>query len=427
MTISRRNVLKSMAGAGGALALPAGVFAPALAQSGPLKIGILTPRTGLAASPGISGLRATEWAVEKFNAAGGIAGRKVELVVDEETNPKDTIERFQKLVQQEKVECVQGIVSTGVALALGPVVEEARALTIFWDGTTQDGVDEKLPNPKYLFKSTDNECEAVMSSLLAIKHWKGQFKRIAGINPDYSYGRNNMAAFVALLKRFNIEHEVVTEQWPKVGTMELTSYVAALKAAKPDLIFSSLLFADLPVFMKQAFAAELTQGTKLVFPAAGWQHTLMKKDFTPEGMIFGHNTLYFDNPHASPLAKEFVAWHADKYKDYPNWEADRAYFALLSYKAAVEAAAKAKGGWPGLDDIIGAMEGLSVESLGGKGGWRKDHIADQTFVQGFSTHKNSYDFVTLDPASIETMYSTDLQKPAGANFWDWLKSAQFKV
>jgi branched-chain amino acid transport system substrate-binding protein len=76
-----------------------------------------------------------------------------------------------------------------------------------------------------------------MSSLLAIKHWKGQFKRIAGINPDYSYGRNNMAAFVALLKRFNIEHEVVTEQWPKVGTMELTSNVAALKAAKPDLIF----------------------------------------------------------------------------------------------------------------------------------------------------------------------------------------------
>ena len=349
-------------------------------------------------------------------------------MIEEETSPKDTIERFQKLVQQDKVDCVQGIISTGVALALGPVVEESRALTIFWDGTTQDGVDEKLPNARYLFKSTDNECEAVMSSLLAIKHWKGQFKRIAGINPDYSYGRNNMAAFVALLKRFNIEHEVVTEQWPKVGTMELTSHVAALKAAKPDLIFSSLLFADLPVFMKQAHAAELTKGTKLVFPAAGFQHTLMKKDFTPEGMLFGHNTLYFDNPNATPMAKEFVAWYADKQKDYPNWEADRAYFAIASYKAAVETAAKAKGtAWPSHDDVIDAMVGLSVESLGGKGSWRKDHIADQTFVQGFSTHNNKYDFVTLDPAKIETMYSADLQKPAGANFWEWLKTAQFKI
>jgi branched-chain amino acid transport system substrate-binding protein len=43
--------------------------------------------------------------------------------------------------------------------------------------------------------------------------------------------------------------------------------------------------------MKQAAAAELTKDVKMVFPAAGFQHTLMKKDFTPEGMLFGHNTL----------------------------------------------------------------------------------------------------------------------------------------
>ena len=73
------------------------------------------------------------------------------------------------------------------------------------------------------------------------------------------------------------------------------------------------------------------------------------------------------------------------------------------------------------------MVGLSVESLGGKGAWRKDHIADQTFVQGFTTHNNRFDFVTLDPGKIETMYSSDLQKPPGANFWDWLKTAQFKI
>ena len=424
MKLSRRALLKSAAAS--ALLAPAGVVAPAIAQNKPLKIGVLAPRTGLAASPGVAGIRATEWALEKWNAAGGIAGRKVEAVYDEETSPKDTIERFSKLVQQENVDHVQGIVSTGVGLALGPVVEESRMLTIFWDGTTQDGVDEKLSNAHYLFKSTDNECEAVMASLSAIKYWKGQFKKIAGINPDYSYGRNNQAAFIALLKRFNIDHEVVTEQWPKVGTMDLTSHVAALKAAKPDLIFSSLLFADLPVFMKQAHAAELTKDSKLVFPAAGWQHTLMKKEFTPEGILFGHNTFYFDNPNGSPLAKEFVAWYEKTYKDYPEWEADRAYFAIASYKAAVENAAKAKNGsWPSQDEVIDAMAGLSVESLGGKGSWRKDHIAEQTFVQGLTTHNNKYDFVTL--GSFETMYSADLQKPPGANFWDWLKTAQFKV
>src|SRR5437870_8841735 len=227
MAISRRSLLKSAAAAG-ALSAPRAIFAPALAQNQPVRIGILSPRSGIAAAPGENGFRATQWAAERFNAQGGIAGRKIELVIEEESSPKDTIERYQKLVQQDKVDCTMGIISTGVGLALGPVVEEARALTIYWDGTTQDGVDEKIPNPRYLFKSTDNECEAVMASLLAIKHWKGQFATVAGINPDYSYGRNNMAAFIALLKRFNIEHEVVTEQWPKVGTMELTSNVAAL-------------------------------------------------------------------------------------------------------------------------------------------------------------------------------------------------------
>src|ERR1041384_5114771 len=390
MAIARRVCLAPPAGVGAATAAP-GIFAPAIAQNTPLKIGILAPRSGIAAAPGENGIRAAQWAVEKYNAKGGIAGRKVELVIEEESNPKNTIERFSKLVQQDKVDCVQGIVSSGVGLALGPAVEEARALTIYWDGTTQNGVDETIPNPKYLFRSTDNECEAMMASLLVIKHWKGQFKRVAGINPDYSYGRNNMAAFIAVLKRFGVEHEVVTEQWPKVGTMDLTSHVAALKAAKPDLIFSSLLFADLPVFMKQAHAAGLTKDTKLVFPAAGWQHTLMKKEFTPEGMLFGHNTLYFANPNASPLAKEFVAWYEDKFKDYPEWEADRAYFAIASYKAAVEKASKAKNGaWPSQDDVIDAMVGLSVESLGGQGSWRKDKIADQTFVQGFTTHRKNH-------------------------------------
>ena len=139
MPISRRTLLR-FATAASALSASGQVFAPAIAQNKLVRIGILAPRSGIAAAPGENGIRATQWAVERFNAQGGIAGRKIELVIEEESSPKDTIERFSKLVQQEKVDCVQGIISTGVGLALGPVVVETRALTIYWDGTTQDGV-----------------------------------------------------------------------------------------------------------------------------------------------------------------------------------------------------------------------------------------------------------------------------------------------
>ena len=71
------------------------------------------------------------------------------------------------------------------------------------------------------------------------------------------------------------------------------------------------------------------------------------------------------------------------------------------------------------------MELREGESLGGPGHMRKDHIAEQTFYQGLTTHKNNYDFPTL--GTVDIMYSDHLQKPPGANFWDWIKSAQFKV
>src|ERR1700687_1103346 len=276
MNQNRRRMLKARGGAGALAAAQPYLSFPAIAQGRALKIGIIAPKAGIAGTIGEGGLRGTLFAVERINAAGGIAGRRAERIVEEETNPKDSIERLRKLVLQDKVDCVQGIVSSGVSLAMGAVAEEMKALTIFWDGTTQDGVKETMFNPRYIFRSTDNECEAVMASLLAIKYWKGKFATIAGINPAYSYGRNNFAAFQALLKKFGVEVKLVADQWPKVGTLDLTSHVAALQAAKPDLIFSSLLFADLPVFMKQADAASLTKNTKLVFPAAGWQHTAMK-------------------------------------------------------------------------------------------------------------------------------------------------------
>jgi branched-chain amino acid transport system substrate-binding protein len=424
MKLTRRDFSKLAGTALIAIAAPR-LFAPALAQDKPLRIGIIAPRSGAAGTAGECGIRAVQWATERMNKDGGIAGRKFELVIEEETNPKDTIERLRRLILQEKVDAIHGLISTGVSLGVAPVAEEEQALVVMWDGTTQDGVKEMMPNPKYVFRSTDNECEAVMGSLLAVKHFKGKFKRVAGINPDYSYGRNNWEAFKQILARFGVEAEFVAEQWPKVGTMDLTSHIAALNAAKPDLIFSSMLFADLPVFMKQGHAAGLFNGVKMVLPAAGWQINQLKKEFTPEGIIFGHNTLYFDHPQASPLQKAFVTDYMDRYKEAPHWEADRAYFALATYKAGVEAAQKAGGKWPTQEQVAEAMPGLEVESLGGKGRFRKDKIAEQVFYQGPSTNNNKYDFPTL--ASVDTFRAEQLQKPPGADFWEWIKTAKMPV
>src|SRR3982074_2708993 len=117
MPRSRRKVLKAIGGAGAMLAAQPLMSFPAIAQNKRLRIGIIAPQAGLARTIGECGLRGTEYAVARINAAGGIAGRKIELIVEEETNPKDSIERLRKLVLQDKVHCVQGIVPSGVRLA----------------------------------------------------------------------------------------------------------------------------------------------------------------------------------------------------------------------------------------------------------------------------------------------------------------------
>jgi len=110
------------------------VFAPALgAGTSRFRIGIIAPRSGAAGTAGECGIRAVQWATERMNKDGGIAGRKFELVFEEETSPKDTIERLSAFESCRKRSMPShGLISTGVSLGVAPVAEEEQALVVMW-------------------------------------------------------------------------------------------------------------------------------------------------------------------------------------------------------------------------------------------------------------------------------------------------------
>lgn len=421
MQTTRRQFLR---GTGAALAGLTGGAGPraarAQAPSGePVKIGVLAARAGITAPVGTAGLRATEWWAERANRTGGIAGRPVRLVVEEESNPKDTVERFRKLVLQEKVDVVVGVVSTGVSLALGAVVEDLGVPWLAWDGTTQKGVEETMPSPKWAFRSVDNEVEAIVAGILTVKYFKG-VRTIGGINNDYSYGHDCWQAFQAVLRRHGWDVKPVIELFPKLGVTDFTSHIAAIQQAKPDLLMSSFWSGDATIFMKQAAAVGLLKGMKGVFTTAGGVHDSLKKDFTPEGLLLGYNSMYFDDPKGSPLLKQFVREYKAKHNEYPPYECDHAYFCVESYRAAVEKARGTGAGWPSKEQVAKALAGIEVESLSGRRGWREDHIQTCSFYQGITTHKNPYDFVTIDP--VEVVSTRQAMKPPGAKLFDWINA-----
>jgi len=419
---NRRDFLKI---SGGALAASSLAGVPSFAQAGPVKVGVLASRSGVLGSIGECALVTTQWWTDRVNASGGILGRKVELVVEEETNAKDTVERFRKLALRDNVEMIAGLISTGNGLSIGPVAEELKMIWVSWDATTQKDVTETISNPKYAFRSTDNEVEGLMASLLTVKHFKGKIKTVANLGTDYSYGRNMWDTFMSMMKKYDMNVTPVADLWVKVGTTDLTSFVASLQQAKPDLIMSSLLFTDVFIFMKQAHAAGLTKTSKLVMPAAGFQLNELKKEYTPEGMILGHNSMYFEQPNATPLLKEFVKFYREKTNLFPHFEAERAYSAMESWKVGVEKAAKANGGkWPTKEEVSQAMEGITIQSLGGYFSWRPDHVPDCNYYMGLTTHKNPYDIVTIDP--VQTLDTKEYQKPSGADFYKWIVEKKFK-
>ena len=427
MEKTRRDFVKLLGGA----ALGAGVMlagkgkASAQAKaplkgvpSDPVKIGVMPGLTGVIAVPGTAGWRATQMWTDEVNASGGILGRKIELSMEEETSAKECVERFKKLTLEKKVDVVMGLMSTGNGLAVGPVAEELGQLWLAWDATTQKGVEETMPKPKYVFRSVDNEAEAIGGGIMVPKYFP-KIKTIAGINNDYSYGRDCWDTFKAVLTHFMPGVKFVLDLWPKLGETEFTSHIAAIKKANPDLLFSSFWSGDATIFFKQAAGAALFQKMKGCFVTGGGVHFTLKKEFTPAGIILGYNSFYFKWTDAWPLLTSFVKKYFDKYKEYPPYEADHAYFVLQAYKAAVEKAYGIVGQWPTKDQIATALPGIEVPSISGYRGYTEDNRMTCNFFQGVTTHKNSYDFVTLDP--MEVLPAATIQKPAGAKLYDWIK------
>jgi len=147
---SRRAVLK----AGAAFAVAAGLSKHALAQSDPFRLGILTPLTGAGGTDGPRMLKAIQLVAEEVNAVGGLLGRKIEFVVeDDQTNPEAAVRAARKLIEVNKVPVIMGTWASAVTSAVAPVCWESKTFL-----TTCSGADPitLLPHQGFLIRTQPN-------------------------------------------------------------------------------------------------------------------------------------------------------------------------------------------------------------------------------------------------------------------------------
>src|SRR3712207_2756833 len=125
--VTRRTLLKGAAGS----AVLAGIGMPAIvkAQSDAIRIGHLTPVTGFLGPLGEYAQMGIRLAAEEINAAGGVLGRKIELVMEDSVNPQTGSAKAERLIERDKVAMIIGEISSATALAIGQVAN--RTQTVF--------------------------------------------------------------------------------------------------------------------------------------------------------------------------------------------------------------------------------------------------------------------------------------------------------
>ena len=295
-------------------------------------------------------------ALEEINAAGGVNGRKIEVISrDDNGNPGDAVRVAEELVSREQVSMLMGTFASNVGLAVSDLAKQ-RKLPFLAAEPLSDKLTWENGN-RYTFRlraSTYMQTAMLIPEAARLKK-----KRWALVFPNYEYGQSAANAFKKLLKARQPDVEFVLEQAPPLGKIDAGATVQALAAAKPDAIFSALFGADLAKFVREGNTRGLFRGRE-VFDLLGGEPEYLDplKDETPEGWYV---TGYPWADIASPEHKRFLAAYQKRWSDYPRLGSVVGYSAMQSAAAALR-----KAGGADTEKVIAAMKGLTVETPFGK-------------------------------------------------------------
>ena len=297
-----------------------------------------------------------ELAVDEVNAAGGVNGRKIELVTrDDNANPGDAVRVAEELISREKVDVLMGTFLSNTGLAVADLAKQKKFFFLAGEPLTDKIV--WASGNKYTFRLRPGTY--MQAAMLVPEAAKLHKKRWALVYPNYEYGQSAVAAFKTLLKAAQPDVEFVAEQATPLGKVDAGSVVQALADAKPDAIFNVLFAADLSKFVREGNTRGLFQGRSVVSVLTGEPEYLDPlKDETPnDWIVTGYPWYGIQTPEHKAF---FLAYHA-KYNDYPRLGSVVGYTAIKSIAAGLK---KAKS--TDTDKLVAAFEGLQLDSPFGK-------------------------------------------------------------
>ncbi len=332
----------------------------------PLKIGVLASKTGALEAYGKQTLRGFELGLNyATDGKMEVAGRKIEFIVeDTETKPEVAVQKATKLLEEDKVDFLVGSSSSADTLAVLPLAEEYQRVMVV-EPAAADSITGSEFN-KYIFHSARNSSQDAVAGAAAIAK-KGV--KIATLAPDYSFGRDGVAAFKEAAKKLGAE--IVKEEYADPAATDFTSNIQKIVDAKPDYLFVVWAGANSP--WKQI--ADMKVQEKGIKISTGAPDIAALSTMEPLVGMEGFTVYYNDLP-KNKINDWLVTEHKKKFNgEVPDLFTPGGMSAAISIVEAV----KKTNGDTDADKLIKTMEGMSFDSPKGKMTYRKeDHQALQT-------------------------------------------------
>jgi branched-chain amino acid transport system substrate-binding protein len=416
-----RNGVRSVAGAT-ALVAAYLQFGPALAQSKPseIKVAIVQFLSGAGAPHDASAVNTARLLTEQFNAAGGIEGVRLNtMYVDEAGSAADKVAEYRRLVQDEKITVTIGYTSSANCLAVAPVADELKTLTIFHVCANYRLIDKGVH--KYVFRTAAHAASENISAALYVLATKPDLKTIAGLNYDYAYGRDSWDVFKRTILKLKPDVQVVGELWTKFLATEYSAEISRLLALKPDVIHTVNWGAGLTSLINQGETRGLFEQSLVVMTTG----LLNQADILPKGAAFsgrGYHLQYPD-PDKNAGNREYLRSYKAKFNSMPDYQGTFMAQAFYGLKAAIEKAAKMKNGaWPTTEEIAAAMEGLEFDTPRGRVVVRKDHEAVHEAMWGLTSGQKhpAFGYPILD--QFRVFPASDVTPPEGKKTVEWIES-----
>jgi branched-chain amino acid transport system substrate-binding protein len=293
-----------------------------------------------------------ELAVDEINAAGGVLGRKLEVVSrDDNGVPGDAVRAAEELLTREQVTLLMGTFASNVGLAVADLAKRRQVLFI-----AAEPLSDKLvwdSGNKYTFRLRASTY--MQTAMLVPDAVKAGKKRWAIIYPNYEYGQAATATFKQQMQAQQGAGIEFVEQAVPLGKIEPGAVVQALIDAKPDAIFSSLFGPDLARFVREGQLRGLFKD-RPVFNLLGGEPEYLDplKDETPIGwFVTGYPWYAIDTPEH----RRFRDAYQKKYSDYPRLGSVVGYSAVKTAAAALQ-----RAGATDTDKLVAAMQDLRVDT-----------------------------------------------------------------